>query len=404
MLKRALESLTSRFAARPAWTGSAGACVLLIGRDGRIAGVSEAAATVTGVWASQLHGAVFAELFRPDDRGAASRALSLGGASGRVLLETDPAFGPSRRLDIAVSTRPDGRSDVLLLPARRETDEVAALREEAESARREAKQTADLLADLSHEMRTPLNAVIGFAGAMRAEMFGPLGHEKYDEYAEHIRASGEHLLDLVSSILDLAKIEADRFSLKREAVNAGALAEECAGIVRLQAEAAGLKLTTRISPEIPESFLDPRAVRQIVLNLLSNAVKFTSDGEITLTAQIEADEIVLTVTDTGVGMSDAEIAKLGSRFTAAHGDGVRGAKGAGLGLALAFALAELHGGSMKLSSAPGEGLTARVALPVVAPAAPARHRRAPAQAGANPALLTQLERIEAYRRERASAA
>ncbi|MEQ8751832.1 MAG: HAMP domain-containing sensor histidine kinase, partial [Amphiplicatus sp.] len=289
------------------------------------------------------------------------------------------------------------------MPAASEQAQIASLRAEAEEAKREAKETADLLADLSHEMRTPLNAVIGFAGAMRAEMFGPLGHEKYDEYAEHIHASGEHLLDLVSSILDLAKIEADRFSLKREAVNAGALAEECAGIVRLSAEAAGLTLTTRIAPSIPDSFLDARAVRQIIINLLSNAVKFTSDGEITLSVEAEDGEIVLTVTDTGVGMSEAELAKLGARFTAAHGDGVRGAKGAGLGLALAFAFAELHGGSMKLSSAPGEGLTARVALPVVAPASPSRRRRE-AVSMQNPALLTQLDRIEAYRRERASAA
>ena len=405
MIKRAILGLLERAGLGPAprWSGAAGACVLVVDHDGRIGRFSPGAASILGLAPVRLHYRRFADLFVLADRSAAARSISLGAAAGRIVLTTDPSLGASRRLDIAVNTRPDGRAEVLVMPAASEQAQIASLRAEAEEAKREAKETADLLADLSHEMRTPLNAVIGFAGAMRAEMFGPLGHEKYDEYAEHIHASGEHLLDLVSSILDLAKIEADRFSLKREAVNAGALAEECAGIVRLSAEAAGLTLTTRIAPSLPDSFLDARAVRQIIINLLSNAVKFTSDGEITLSVEAEDGEIVLTVTDTGVGMSEAELAKLGARFTAAHGDGVRGAKGAGLGLALAFAFAELHGGSMKLSSAPGEGLTARVALPVVAPASPSRRRRE-AVSMQNPALLTQLDRIEAYRRERASAA
>ncbi len=404
MIKRAILGLLEQagLSAGPRWSGAAGAGVLVVDRDGRITRFSPGAPSILGLPPVRLHYRRFADLFDLADRPAATRALSLGAAARRVSVTTDPSLGAPRRLDLAVNLRPDGRAEVLVMPAVNEAAHIAALRAEAEEARRDAKETADLLADLSHEMRTPLNAVIGFAGAMRAEMFGPLGHEKYDEYAEHIRASGAHLLDLVSSILDLAKIEADRYALKREAANVGALAEECAGMVRLSAEAAGLTLTTSIAPSIPDSFLDARAVRQIILNLLSNAVKFTSDGEIALSVAVEGSEIVLTVTDTGVGMSEAELAKLGARFTAAHGDGVRGAKGAGLGLALAFAFAELHGGSMKLSSAPGEGLTARVALPIVAPAAPARRREA--GLGRNPALLTQLERIEAYRRERASAA
>jgi cell cycle sensor histidine kinase DivJ len=161
---------------------------------------------------------------------------------------------------------------------------------------------------------------------------------------------------------------------------------------------------------MPESFLDPRAVRQILINLLANAVKFTSDGAITLSAARRETAIEITVKDTGVGMSAEELAKLGARFTAAQGAGVRGAKGAGLGLALAFALADLHGGSLKLDSAPGEGVTATLKLPVVAP--PQRRRdlnavealgyAADEEAPAPPAVLTQLERIEAYRRQRAA--
>lgn len=290
--------------------------------------------------------------------------------------------------------------------------EIEQLRQEVAAARAEAKAARDRLADLSHEMRTPLNAVIGFSGAMGAEVFGPLGHARYYEYAEHIRSSGAHLLDLVNSILDLSRIEADRFDLKREAVNVGSLALECAAMVRLGAEAAGLKLDAHIEDGMPESFLDPRAVRQILINLLSNAVKFTSDGAISLTAARVGEAIEILVKDTGVGMSAEELAKLGARFTAAQGAGVRGAKGAGLGLALAFALADLHGGSLKLDSAPGEGVTATLRLPLVAP--PQRKRDLKAVEGLGyagdeesaraepPAVLTQLERIEAYRRRRAA--
>lgn len=281
-------------------------------------------------------------------------------------------------------------------------------RDLAES-RAEAKAARDRLADLSHEMRTPLNAVIGFSGAMGAEVFGPLGHTRYYEYAEHIRSSGAHLLDLVNSILDLSRIEADRFDLKREAVNLGSIALECAAMVRLGAEAAGLKLEARIEDGMPESFLDPRAVRQILINLLSNAVKFTSDGSIALTAARRGETVQIVVKDTGVGMSADELAKLGARFTSAQGAGVRGAKGAGLGLALAFALADLHGGSLKIDSAPGEGVTATLTLPIVEPPQRKRDLKSVEALGyaaddAPPpqSVMTQMERIEAYRRQRAA--
>lgn len=288
-------------------------------------------------------------------------------------------------------------------------DEVARLRRELAAAQAEARAAADLLADLSHEMRTPLNAVIGFSGAMKAEVFGPLGHARYAEYAEHIRASGAHLLDLVNSILDLSRIEAERFDIRRESVNVGSLALECVGIVRLAAEDAGLRLIVDIEDGMPESWLDARAVRQILLNLLSNAVKFTSDGDIRLTARCDGKTISVTVKDTGVGMSADELARLGARFTAAQGAGVRGAKGAGLGLALAFALARLMDGTLAIDSAPGEGVTARLSIPVVAP--PARKRApdlsdalgyAPDDEAAPGATLTALDKIKAQLRLRAA--
>lgn len=293
--------------------------------------------------------------------------------------------------------------------------EIAALRQALEAAKAETRAATALLADLSHEMRTPLNAVIGFSGAMEAEVFGPLGSTRYAEYAKHIRASGAHLLDLVNSILDLSRIEADRFRLKRESLNIGSVALECVSMVRLAAEQAGLKLVAEIENGLPESYLDGRALRQILLNLLSNAVKFTSDGEIRLTARRVGEAVIVTVKDTGVGMSAEELAKLGPRFTAAQGAGVRGAKGAGLGLALAIAMSEVLGGALRLDSAPGEGVSAELRLPIVA--APARRAEPSladplgyadddtppeAASAAQTPGLTQLERIEAYRRRRAA--
>jgi cell cycle sensor histidine kinase DivJ len=255
-----------------------------------------------------------------------------------------------------------------------------------------------------------LNAVIGFSEAITSESYGPLGHQKYAEYAAIIRSSGGHLLDLVNSILDLARIEAGRMTLKRERTDVRALAGECAAMMRLEAEKSGLALNVRVDDDVPECFVDPRAVRQILINLLSNAVKFTADGAIGLVLYKDRSDVVIAVADTGVGMSEEEIARLGLRFAATKGEGLRGAKSAGLGLALAMALADLHGGKMTLKSAPGEGLVATVRLPIGAPAAPRRKLKAvdgglaSRPAAPPPDILTQLERIEAYRRDRASAA
>lgn len=402
-MRRFLTQTFERFGLKRAahWDGGPGAAVVAVGADGRITALS---GTLRDGAAAQTPGTPFLALFDEADR--ASVAAALGEGAGRLAASLRRADGGLAPVELCFRRRENGESSVLIIeaPGRSTGEKLSAA---AAAMRAEARERADLLADLSHEMKTPLNAVIGFAEAMAGETFGPLGHKKYAEYADYIRASGGHLLDLVTSILDLARIEADRFTLHPEMTDLGKLAEECAGIVRLAAEKAGLKLTTRIASDLPESWLDPRAVRQIVINLLSNAVKFTSDGEILLTVDRAGGEIVLTVTDTGVGMSKAELAQLGARFTEIQVDGVRGAKGAGLGLALAFALAELHEGSLDITSAPGEGVTAALRLPVRRPERPRRLHAVnndDAPAPSTPQVLTQLERIEAYRRERQASA
>jgi signal transduction histidine kinase len=275
-----------------------------------------------------------------------------------------------------------------------------------------AADGAAMLADLSHEMRTPLNAVIGFAETIERQTFGPIGHPNYAQYAEHIRMAGRHLLDLVNVVLDLSRVEADRYRLTRVDLDPGAVARECAGMMSQAAEAAGLTLKLDIDDELPTCRLDARALRQILLNLLSNAIKFTSDGEISLSVAARGGEVVFVVKDDGVGMSAEALDKIGQRFTSAQEAGVRGQGGSGLGLSLAISLAELHGGAIDLASAPGEGLRAEVRLPVgegrslsrgVITAAFAERRDKPD--GEREALqLTELDRIKARRRPDAKAA
>lgn len=386
-----------------AFQGLSGAAVVLLSRDGRILKMSDAA---TRMFADAGKADTLAGLFMADDREGVDRALQSKTVSQLEARARRPG-GAVGNFDILLERRPGGRAAALLIDRTAERRDQRRLDQEVDRARAEAAESAVMLADLSHEMRTPLNAVIGFAETIERQTFGPVGHENYAQYAEHIRMAGRHLLDLVNTVLDLSKIDAERFSLNRVAADPAAVARESAAMMRHQAEAAGLHLVVDIADGIPESFIDPRAVRQILLNLLSNAVKFTSDGEIVLTVRRDDDDVVFTVKDDGVGMSAEALQAIGARFTSAHGAGVRGQGGAGLGLSLAISLTELHGGRVNLASAPGEGLTAEVRLPIVAAPAPSKGavravlaaaRATEAPGDAPPSAVTQLDRIKAYRR------
>lgn len=391
-LGEALKAAGDRLGAGPSFSAGERACVVLIDRNGRLCGMSGPARA-----AFRAHGsaAFLPLLFLPEERPRLEAAIA-SPAVGRISARARAADGRVGVYELIFQRRRDGRIAVLV--SDRSADDAArrALERETAAAAAEAKATARILADLSHEMKTPLNAVIGFAEAMREETFGPVGHPKYEEYADHIRASGRHLLDLVTSILDLARLEADRLALKPVMCAPGAIVAECAEMVRMTADKAGLSLDIEIAEDIGECLIDPRALRQIAINLLSNAVKFTSDGAVTVRLRKEDGALLLTVEDTGIGMSADELAALGARFTEIQGAGVRGADGAGLGLSLAFALAERHGGSLDIQSAPGEGVRARVRLPIVT--SPSRNETAAAP-GEALRIQSQLERVEAYRRE-----
>jgi len=400
----------------PVWRGGAGDIILSLDPDGLILDISPAAADMIGA-EGPLKGRSLFDFVRREDRETVRRALE--GAPGAASF-TDFRLLRARRAPALceISFAPEsgrGRRTAALIRARGE--ELARLRK-ARAAEEEARRAAairdDLMADLGHELKTPLNAIMGFAEAMREETFGPLGDDKYREYADHIHGSGAHLMELISAVLDAAKLEAGRYELAPAPVAPGALARECAEMVRGEAETAGLDLVVSVSPDLPEAMLDKRAVKQILINLLSNAVKFTAAGGVSLSVTQKGGVLDFTVRDTGIGMSEDALAQLGRRFTEAHQNGVRGTKGAGLGLALAMSLAELHGGAVSLASTPGEGTVARLSLPLgdaladPAPAAkpaPAGDDRAPARIElAADDIQSQLDRVAAYRRERAAKA
>jgi two-component system cell cycle sensor histidine kinase PleC len=234
-----------------------------------------------------------------------------------------------------------------------------------------ARSRSRFLASVTHELRTPLNAIIGFSDVMRHEMFGPMGAPKYREYAELIRNSGVHLVDLVSDLLDMSKIEAGRFTIERKHVELAPLAEECLAMVKGVAEEAGVELAADVPVGLTMQ-ADRRALKQCLINLLSNAIKFTLlDGRVTLRAYEAGGEVVVQVADTGVGIPETDLARIGKPFEQVEGEMAKTHKGTGLGLSLVKSIAELHGGTMTIESALGDGTTVTLRLPQGDAATPA---------------------------------
>lgn len=240
--------------------------------------------------------------------------------------------------------------------------EVASLKREVETAN-EAKSR--FLAAVSHELRTPLNAILGFSDILAGEYFGRLENDRQREYVQLIRQSGGHLLSVVNTMLDMSKLETGRYELMMEPFPISDVIEACEAMLGHQAREKGVMLTSRVQRNIGEVVADQRALRQVLINLAGNAIKFTdSGGVVSIDAAVEGSRLVLSVSDTGIGIAPDKIVMLGQPFVQVHNEHNRRYEGTGLGLSLVKGLVALHGGTFTITSHPGEGTMVTIAVPL----------------------------------------
>jgi two-component system cell cycle sensor histidine kinase PleC len=240
----------------------------------------------------------------------------------------------------------------------------ARLAEALEQSEREGALKSKFLANLSHEFRTPLNAIIGFSDVMVREIAGPL-NANYRDYANDILSSGQHMLALINDLLDLAKIESGEMRPSPEAVDVGPAIDTALRGLRETAAKAGLEIACEIAPDTPPFLADPLHVRQILVNLLSNAIKFTPRGRVTVCAAAADRGVEIAIADTGIGMTikETEIAlrpfgQVANHLTRTH-------EGPGLGLPLVKALAAINGATFRIASEPGKGTRVSMRFPPV---------------------------------------
>jgi signal transduction histidine kinase len=226
------------------------------------------------------------------------------------------------------------------------------------------KHKSEFLANMSHELRTPLNAIIGFSEVLIDKMFGELNAKQAD-YMKDIHESGRHLLSLINDILDLSKIEAGRMDLEISSFDLPSALSNAMTLVRERAQRHGIELSLKVDKRLGAFQADERKFKQIVVNLLSNAVKFTPDGgRVDVSAKKFDGKIEVAVRDTGIGIAPEDHAAVFEEFKQVGRDYTKKAEGTGLGLALTRRFVELHGGEVKLESAPGKGSTFTVLLPI----------------------------------------
>ncbi len=279
-------------------------------------------------------------------------ALALALPNLAIACERESAFQHTRRLATEVRRTAQYLEE--------QSDELTRLNEELAKATR---LKSDFLANMSHELRTPLNSIIGFSDMLLTQEVGSLNAMQQD-FLDTVARNGRHLLQLISELLDLSKIEAGRLQLTPEAIDLRDLLREAADSVRAQSE----KRRHRLDLELPDAPLavtaDHVRVRQVLLNLLSNAIKFTPDGgRVRLLGRHEDGGIRVEVIDTGIGIATADQPKLFQEFVQIDASASRHYEGTGLGLALCKRLVELHGGRIGCHSARGQGSTFWFTLP-----------------------------------------
>jgi cell cycle sensor histidine kinase DivJ len=372
----------SRDAARVAWAEETLALaarqplfLALMDRNGRI--LRAAGAAIGPFEPPAMEGRSLGHLVAERDLPALASTLHAAAHDGGAGVYVGMAGDGDGELEITLRSAGGGRLVAAVRDAREQFGRERALEAARVAAEQQNAGKSRFLANMSHELRTPLNAIMGFSDIMRQRLSGPLG-DRYAEYAELIHESGTHLLELINDVLDMSKIEAERFDLALEHFDAREAVQAVLRLMRGQADRAGVNLrgVLPIAPLMADA--DKRALKQIALNLISNALKFTPrGGSVTVTVQGAGDMLELVVADTGVGIAGDDLERLGRPFEQAGGADKR-AEGTGLGLSLVRAFARLHHGEMDVESTVGEGTTVTVRMPVLtndAATAPVRLQR-----------------------------
>lgn len=223
----------------------------------------------------------------------------------------------------------------------------------------------DFLAIMSHELRTPLNAIIGFSEIIANQMFGPVGQDKYVDYACDIRSSGAHLLSIINDILDISKAESGKLQLEEEPIDPVESLNRTMRMFRQRASELGVDLVFRVRDDIPWIIADQRLFNQVAINLTSNALKFTPEGgDVRIDIGLDdSGDLALSVKDTGIGIKGSDIPRVFEPFVQVEGAMSRTHQGTGLGLPLVRKIMGLHGGSVELESTIGEGTTVTATFP-----------------------------------------
>lgn len=310
-----------------------------------------------------LSDGVGAEKLSITTRGGAKLAVE-----GRLL--TVPWNGASALaliLTVAQADEPQRATPAAADAAQNEIRELKATLDRI--ARREAQRAAaakaEFLAKMSHEIRIPLNSMIGFAEVIMAERFGSIGNERYREYLRDIHAAGTHIVSMLNDLVDLSKIETGQLDLTFADVDLNDLTQQCVGLMQPQASRARIIIRTSLAPGLLQVVADARSLRQIVINLLASAIKFTGPGGqiIVSTAIGHAGEALLRVRDTGAGMGETDIEAVLNPFRQSESAASWGSGGAGLGLPLTKALAEVNRANFTITSAPNSGTLVEIAFP-----------------------------------------
>jgi PAS domain S-box-containing protein len=345
--------------------------VIVIDRDGMIQSSNRSAEALFGYDTHEITNRSFVDLFAPESHRTAFDYLNglIGEGAASMLNDGREVIGRVQQGGLVPLFITIGRiADDKLCVVFRDITQWKRAEEDLTNAKREAEKASsaksDVLAKVSHEVRTPLNAIIGFAEVMMEERLGPIGNERYRQYLKDIRTSGEHVISLVNDLLDLSKIEAGKLELNFVSVKLNDLVQQCVAIMQPQANRERIIIRTSLLPALPPVVADERSIRQIVLNLLSNSIKFTGAGGqvIVSTALTDQGEAVLRVRDTGIGMSEKEIETALEPFRQVMTSGRSGA-GTGLGLPLTKVLAEANRATFTIKSAVDAGTLVEITFP-----------------------------------------